>query len=195
VAELERLHWSYLNAEFMREVLDGWQSQGCFPEIRRRLGYRFVLADASFTGRVAPGGIVVLKLRVRNAGYASLYNPRKVYAVLGEGAARATAALQRVDPRRWAPGSDTDVEVRLRVPATTATGSYRLALWLPDDDARLRDDSRYAVRFAASTTANAATSVGWNDALGDNTITTDFKVDSAAAGEVDTKSATWQEVP
>jgi len=186
LAELERLHWSYLNAEFMREVLDGWQSQGCFPEIRRRLGYRFVLADASFTGRVAPGGIVVLKLRVRNAGYASLYNPRKVYAVLGEGGARATAVLQHVDPRRWAPGSDTAVDVRLRVPSTTAPGTYRLALWLPDDEARLRDDPRYAVRFA--------TSASWSDSLGDNLITTGLKVDPQAPGEVDATSATWQEV-
>src|SRR5260221_14718561 len=44
VAELARLHWSYLNAQFSRDGLDGWQTQGCLSEVRRDLGYRFRLA-------------------------------------------------------------------------------------------------------------------------------------------------------
>jgi len=186
LAELERLHWSYLNGEFMRQVLDGWQTQGCFPEIRRRLGYRFVLEEASFTPRVAPGGIVALNFRIRNDGYASLFNPRTAFAVLGTGSPRSSAALEDVDPRRWSAGSDTNVEVQLRVPATTAPGAYRLALWLPDADLHLRDDARYAVRFASSA------SFGYLDA--DNVITENLVVDPSAPGPVDATADRWQEV-
>jgi hypothetical protein len=186
LAELERLHWSYLNGEFMRDVLDGWQAQGCLPEIRRRLGYRLQLSDAWLNRRVAPGGIVTLRFTIKNAGYASLYNPRAVYAVLGVGPTRSTALLDGIDPRRWSGGVDATIAVRLRVPASVAPGSYRLALWLPDSDARLRDDPRYAVRLASS--------AGFSDADGANAIA-DLEVDPAAPGEVDAKAASFTVVP
>jgi hypothetical protein len=186
LAELEKLHWSYLNGEFMPKVLDGWQNQGCLPEIRRRLGYRLQISDAWLNRRVAPGGIVTLRLIVKNAGYASLYNPRTVYAVLGDGAGRSAAPLEGVDPRRWSPGVDATIAARLRVPLSTAPGTYRLALWLPDADARLRDDPRYAVRLASS--------AGFSDADGTNSVA-DLEVDPTAPGEVDAKATSWSVVP
>jgi hypothetical protein len=182
LAELERLHWSYLNGDFMHEVLDGWQAQGCLTEIRRRLGYRLLLTEASFNRRVAPGGIVTLHFTVRNSGYASIYNPRTVYVVLGEGPTRSAAPLDGIDPRQWSAGSDAGVDVRLRVPATSSAGSYRLALWLPDSDARLRDDPRYAVHLASS--------AGFSDADGGNAIA-DVDVDPGAPGEVDPTATSW----
>jgi len=64
-----------------------------------------------------------------------------------------------VDPRRWQPGEHT-FSATLSLPADLPPGDYRLALWLPDPAETLRDDSRYAIRFANENTWDAAH--GWN---------------------------------
>ena len=64
-----------------------------------------------------------------------------------------------VDPRRWQPGEHT-FSATLSLPADLPPGDYRLALWLPDPAETLRDDPRYAIRFANENTWDAAH--GWN---------------------------------
>src|SRR5690606_12720981 len=39
--EMERLHWSFLNALYDTDVIDAWETEGCLGEIQKRLGYRF----------------------------------------------------------------------------------------------------------------------------------------------------------
>lgn len=34
--ELEELHYTYLNADYHPDVLDAWNSQDCFDEVRAR---------------------------------------------------------------------------------------------------------------------------------------------------------------
>src|SRR5690349_6607685 len=41
VSTLAAQHWSQLNADYRRGVLDRWKAGGCYSEIARRLGYRF----------------------------------------------------------------------------------------------------------------------------------------------------------
>jgi len=174
-AELARFHYSYLNSRFHAEVNQRWIDEGCMPEIRRRLGYRLELQRATISERVAPGGLLSLSLVLKNVGYAAGYNPRPVRLVL-DGPTRVEAELP-VDWRTWLPESgEVTVAALLRVPATLAPGTYRVALWMPDAAPGLAARAEYSVRFA-----NAGV---WNDALGDNTLAS-VVVDPAAPGCVD----------
>jgi hypothetical protein len=128
LAEMEKLHTTHLNALYNPQVLGGWQTQGCMPEIQRRLGYRFVLTNATFSERVRPGGILQLAFTVHNGGFASLVNPHTVSAVID--GQRATLSI---DPRKWAAGSDATYSGKLRIPATLSAGTHALALEISGD--------------------------------------------------------------
>lgn len=145
LAELRRLHWSFLNALYHEKVLATWRMQGCYDEIARDLGYRFELASVTVDEKVAAGGILHLTVQLANTGYAAMFNARPVYVTIGDWRYQTA-----IDPRRWEPGSVT-FRVAVPIPATTAPGTYRLGLWLPDADPRLRTpelDPLYSVRFA-----------------------------------------------
>ncbi|MHB8875359.1 MAG: DUF4832 domain-containing protein [Myxococcaceae bacterium] len=149
-AELSRLHFTYLNSLYHPQVLSGFTTQGCMPELKRRLGYRLVLEALSHSERVRPGGVLHLKATLRNDGYAPLYNARPLDVVLGLGTTSHVATLGTLDVRRWEPGRHT-FDVKLRVPANLPEGDYRLSLWLPDAAPALRDRPEYAVRLANDT--------------------------------------------
>lgn len=148
IPEMERLHTSYLYINWHPDVYQAWRDQGKFDEISRRFGYRFVLQDASWTKRMRPGQAASLKLNVRNAGFAAMFNPRPVYAVLDGAAGRYNIPLTGLDPRHWASGETSHVEAAIQVPANVPPGDYKLALWLPDEDADIQNRPEYAVRLA-----------------------------------------------
>lgn len=148
LAELERLHWSYLNLSFFEPAIDQWRTEGCFDTIDRRLGYRLRLVEADVPPAVRPGGQFVLRVALHNDGFAALYNPRPVLVVLDDGANRYEVALDAVDARRWAAGEDSSFTTRLELPSAMPEGDYQLALWLPDEVAALRTNPAYSIRFA-----------------------------------------------
>jgi hypothetical protein len=170
--ELERFHYSYLNAKFHQDVNERWEQEGCMSEIRRRLGYRLEAGQVSMSGRVAPGGILRLALSLTNRGYAAPFNARKLFVVL-DGPSRVTVALS-VDPRGFLPErGNIPIEALLRVPATLAPGQYRVALWMPDDAPALQARPQYAIRLANQGV--------WDAERGDNTLGS-LQVDAAAPG-------------
>ena len=120
------------------------------PEIRRRLGYRFVLNKLTLLNQVAPGGNLELHLDLINQGFASPYNPRPVYLVLRQSNASYVKeiALTSVDPRRWLPGQTINVDLNVPIPQDVPNGSYSVYLWLPDASASIKTRSEYAIRFA-----------------------------------------------
>ncbi len=178
-AELARFHYSYLNARFHEEVNQRWIDEGCMPEIQRRLGYRIELVRSESNEQVAPGGLLQLRIALKNVGYAAGFNPRPLHIVL-DGQSRVETVLP-YDFREWLPeNGEITLDAVLRVPATLAPGTYRLALWLPDAAPGLAARSEYSVRFANTGV--------WNEAAGDNTLL-NVVVDPTATGCVD-ESAT-----
>jgi hypothetical protein len=146
--ELRRLHWSFLNAQYHEDVIATWRTEGCYEEIGRDLGYRLELEAVSFPETVVPGAAMDVTIRMRNDGYAPMYNARPVFLVVDDDA----IALPD-DPRRWAPG-EIVVRAHVRAPPGLATGPHRLALWLPDADPRLQTPERaalFAVRIGGAT--------------------------------------------
>ncbi len=157
LAEMARLHFSFLNQDYQQQVMDSWQQDGTYPEIRRRLGYRFVLRRASVSSSAQPGQNLALNLHIENVGFAAMYNPRPVWLVLSNGLNRYEMALtgQTFDPRRWLPGTTMELVAQVPIRATMVPGTYQSSLWLPDPHPDLRGDGRYAVRFANQGTWNA----------------------------------------
>ena len=83
--EMAQFHWSYLNVEtgiFSRAIYDAWNTGGCLPEIKRRLGYRLALVQGSYPEKVASGGAFVIAIQLQNVGWSSPINPRLVNLVL-----------------------------------------------------------------------------------------------------------------
>jgi hypothetical protein len=186
IAEMTSNHWSYLNEQYNQDVLAGWETQGCSSEIKRSLGYRFVVRQVRHSETVAPGGDLALELTVANTGFATPFNQRPVYVVLSGAGVRHVARLDAVDVRRWEHGQDITVTTRLRVPATVVAGTYQVALWMPDDAATLRDDPRYAIRLANDGM--------WDAATGDNVLAQDLVIDPSAPGTVDASAHDFVEV-
>jgi hypothetical protein len=157
------------------------------PTIRKRLGYRFALREASWTPSAPPGGVLELGFQVANLGFAAAYNERPVYAVLSGPGGVHSARLTAADPRRWIAGAVSPVSARLRLPADLAPGPYRISLRFPDRDARLANLPAFAIRLA--------TNGVWNATQGDNEVTTGFTVDPAAPGPVDPAATELRELP
>lgn len=158
IAEMTQFHWSYLNADYHPDVLAGWRSGGCMPEIQRRLGYRFVLTDGTFS---SSGRSVDVRFAVRNDGFSAPYNPRPAQLVLRAGSGAMTRLPLTTDPRRWAAGSVTTVTETVAVPADLPAGTYQLGLALPDATPALAEVPEYAIRTANADLWIAAD--GYND--------------------------------
>ncbi len=166
-AELERFHFSYLNEDYEPQVIARFKQQGCFDEFKRRLGYRFALKSATYPTAIGRGNTFALQAVITNSGYASPFNQRPVFAILDGPGGRHTFPLN-TDPRRWTPGTDTTVNAGFTVPTSVPTGTYRLALWLPDQYSSLRNRPEYAIRFANQNV--------WEASSGLNVLATNISV-------------------
>ncbi len=169
--EMELLHFTELNQSYHPQIIRAWKRQGCFEDIQNRLGYRLVLKSTTLNQEVRPGGMLDVTVNLENQGFASLINPRDLIVVL-DGAERHEINLP-LDPRIWESG-DHSFSVSLQLPSNLADGDYSLALWLPDAYETLRDNPRYAVRFANENI--------WNEEKGYNLLV-DITVDSNIDGE------------
>lgn len=186
IAEMTALHTDYLNIGYHPDVIQHWRDADAFDEIQRRLGYRFELEEATLPAAVRPGGLVPLEFVIDNVGFGELYNPRDVEVVLTNNTTgqTQTAALS-VDPRWWSGGTTATVSADLVTPTDLPEGEYTLGLWLPDADTSIRDDPRYAIRFANTGI--------WDAMAGVNVLTEQFVVDAQASGPIYT-AASFAEV-
>ncbi len=166
--ELKTLHWSFLNNDYRKEVLDSWVAGGCMNTIRRSLGYRLVLKEAYLPQAIKPGGTLSMNIRLNNDGFAAMYNPHPLYLVLLGTSTRYEIPVSNIDARRWAAGQEQNIAINAVLPANVAPGTYKLGLWLPDEYTTLRGNPAYSVRFANSNI--------WDVATGINILTTTFLV-------------------
>jgi hypothetical protein len=173
--EMERLHYTFLNQDYHEDVVQGWESGGCKAEMDRRLGYRLTLVNAELPPALRPGGSFQLRVRLKNDGWAAPMNPRPARLVLTSGAKRASVEIPESDVRRWLPGQEITLEVRVRIPASWPEGAAQWALALPDPSA-LGADPRYAIRLASSGV--------WDESTGDNRLGP-VQIQASAPGDAD----------
>jgi hypothetical protein len=187
VAQMKAQHFSYLNKDYKPEVISGFDAGGCASSIRRRIGYRFTTTRVSHSKSVAPGGELEVELDIFNGGYATPFNRRPAYIVLtGNGITYKARLSAAVDVRKWTSQGTTTVKTKLRIPSALASGTYKIALWMPDHTDTLRSDSRYAIRLANPT--------GWDDATGFNILSTALTISSSAPGPKVSGATTFAEI-
>lgn len=161
---LTRFHWTYLNEAYNKKTHNVWKSGGCFDDIVKRLGYRFVLLGAAFDGKFKAGETFKVKLHFKNIGFASLINQRPMQWVLvnKDKPSERFVIPSPKDPREWKGSREYVYEESLKLPALTPGATYKLALELPDAASTLSGNPEFSVRFANEGV--------WEDATGLNVL-------------------------
>ena len=146
--EMKEMHYSFLNSAYNNEVNNDWQTGGCMDDIKKSLGYRFVLKESTFPKSVEPGKSYSISLSMENKGYASPYNRRPVILVVRN---KADGTEQKIDLnldlRKLFSGSHS-IEENITLPATLKKGNYQLFLFMPDAYASIASRPEYAIRLA-----------------------------------------------
>lgn len=156
-AEMSRLHWTYINKGYAPAILTEWKNNGAYKEMNRKMGYRYQLVNTTYNDKAAAGGYLWLQMKIKNTGYAPLYNERPVYIVLKNSSNEYKLKLQS-DPRSWKPnGVVTTISERLDIPSNVANGTYQMYLYMPDAYASIASKPAYAVRFANANVWEAST--------------------------------------
>lgn len=146
--DLARCHFTYLNNGYHQGVLKRWKEEGCMDEIRKRLGYRYVLEEGRFTPSPKAGEAFELKLTLRNDGFAPAMNPRDAELVLTDASGKTvkTWALDS-DPRFWMPDEKTVIKQTITLPEGIS-GEMTLHLNLPDPCQTIHDNPLFSIRLA-----------------------------------------------
>ena len=157
--EMSTYHWSFCGKSYATQVTSRWRSSGIYDTLNIHMGYRYNLIQAAYSDEAAPGGRMNVVIHLRNDGYAPLYNKRTAYLVLKNSAHTYCLPISS-DPREWRPGHTFILE-QPAVPSDAAEGTYHLYLWMPDQYESIKNDPRFAVRFANVKVWDANT--GYND--------------------------------
>jgi hypothetical protein len=159
-AELSAMHYSFINAHYNTTVNNDWQDGGCMDNIKRNLGYRFVLQSAALPNQVAKGNRFSIALNIKNVGYASPYNKRPAKLLLrNTKTGKVTAFDLATDVRKWYTGSIKLAEF-IKIPAGFPAGGYEMLLNLPDAYASIAAKPEFSIRLANKGLWEAAT--GYN---------------------------------
>ena len=162
--DMEDYHWTYLNSAYHGGVLTRWRTDGCMPEIERRLGYRLSLTDVYNDKTAAAGQDFRVVLKLKNSGFSAPINPRGVELVLVDGNGKKTVYEQNdLDPRYWFAGQEVVIDRLVKIPAD-ATGECTLYLNLPDPKPTLHDNPLFSIRLANENV--------WDEETGFNKVAT-----------------------
>ncbi len=146
--ELYEMHYSYLNTTYNLEVNNDWVAGGCMDNIKRKLGYRFVLRSATFPKSGRAGSKLHVHIFLENIGYASPFNPRPVQLVLRNVSDRKVHSFEfKTDLRYWFTGK-IELDGLFLLPAHLLPGKYELLLNLPDKYPSLAGRPEYSIRLA-----------------------------------------------
>lgn len=146
--DMEDYHWSYLNNDYHKDVIAGWENGGCLDEIKRRLGYRLSLTDIYHSRSLTPGENFNIVLKIKNTGFAAPMNGRAVELIMVDGNGHKTVwECPDIDPRYWFAGETVTIDKTVKIPAD-ATGECTLYLNLPDPKTTLHDNPLFSIRLA-----------------------------------------------
>ncbi len=124
-----------------------YKEEGCWDAFQKRLGYRFVLKEATLPAKVKAGEHLKANLLIANRGFSATVNARPVYLVLANDKKEYKFKIE-TDPRKWYGGEEITLDIDIKVPSEVEPGEYRLYLWLPDKSKRLQSNPTYAIKLA-----------------------------------------------
>ncbi len=184
LAEIQTLHWSFLNDGYYKPLLDNWKTGGYLNQMKKLLGYRLYVSKAEFSEQNAPGSDLVLNLTMGNAGTASMYNARPAVIVLvQEGTNSEYEAVSGIDLRTIQPETTTTFKLTFKLPSTIAEGKYKVMMWLPDGNNELKNMPAYAVQLANNNV--------WNSSTGYNNLGISINIAQSKDAKAGTSSITF----
>ena len=151
LAEGPMYRWRYLRDDWGVSIHDGWKAQGCYPQIKRSLGYRFQLDSVSHQNAAARGESITVNMNLRNVGWSRIFSARKLVVTLRHKTSGATITGTATTDMRTLDAqaaSSTSMPITVTIPASAAAGDYDVYVGLPDAFTNLAGDARFAVRFA-----------------------------------------------
>jgi len=148
--QMENFHWSYLNSGYHGTVLSNWRNDGCYNEIERRLGYRFVLTEAQFNAEPEAGKNFKAIINIKNVGFAAPANPRGLELVFVStiNNNETFTVIVDSDPRYWFAGGEYTININHILPAEMAGKEYDIYLHLPDPKPSLYGRPEFSIRLA-----------------------------------------------
>lgn len=142
-------HFVYLNADYLPEVIEKWKNDGCYQEIKKQLGYRYIIKtiDAPVSRRI--GESIRIEVQVENKGWAIPIKPRPLIIKL---IAKSGSSIEKEvipDMREICAGCTVNKSMEFDTSGQDLLGGpIDLLIYSPDSSPRLRSDSRYMLRFA-----------------------------------------------
>ncbi len=174
LAQMQKFHWSFVNRDYHPEVVGGWNTNGCFDDVQKKLGYRFRLKTAHLQETSKPNGQVNFSIAFANDGWASPYNKRNVEIVLRNTTSNKEYRLKLTDdPRKWLPSNDIALSVEGGLPANIEEGEYKVFLDLSSPEFGIKKRSDYSIRLANTG--------AWEESTGYNYLNHTLVVSSGAS--------------
>ncbi|MEO9570231.1 MAG: DUF4832 domain-containing protein [Polaribacter sp.] len=161
---LKRFHTSFLNTSWSGAVNRDWANK-CIDEIKRNLGYRFVLQRGLFPTEIKNDKTVHIELDIINEGYASTYNYRFVELILRNKENKNVYKIKvDTDTRYWFTDELQNIKLDVKWSENLPKGNYELFLNLPDPEPTIYNRPEYAIRLAGKLNSNSIwdVSTGWN---------------------------------
>ncbi|KAJ3410621.1 hypothetical protein HDV05_003542 [Chytridiales sp. JEL 0842] len=148
--QLQMFGFAYLNIEYLKDVLDDWRAQGCFEQVRRRLGYRFVLNQFSVASR---GDRLQVDFDGVNEGWGRVFNQKRLSVIArGQFPGNRTvcqATFSRTDVRFWGPkGEKFAVSATVGFPFNVANVMVSFQIQIRDTLAKKASDVQGNILFA-----------------------------------------------
>lgn len=156
--------YSLIHKRFNLNTLNQWKQEGCFDEIEKRIGYRFVAIQSEMPQSISKSLKIPLRLVMQNQGWASPFNRRLVEIVFKDrksGKIYKSDVSSQTDPRQWLPEKGK-FTVNLQITHKLTPGTYDLYLNLPDPMPKLKNRAEYSIQLANSNM--------WNQASGFNNL-------------------------
>ena len=161
--ELSLFHWSYMNSGYHPDVLKVFENSGCMSEIKKLLGYRFVLQQGIYPENVTNGKKILINIELKNEGFASPFNPKIAYIILRHNSSGKEYSIPlKSEPRFWQPGIINITEY-IPLPRDIQAGQYKLLFSIPDQASTLATNPKYSIQFANYSIWENTT--GYNDLL------------------------------
>ncbi|MFM2395375.1 MAG: hypothetical protein RLZZ546_3358 [Bacteroidota bacterium] len=178
IEDMDRMNYTYLNAQYNTSVNNTWQTDNCMNEIKLKLGYRLFLKQGIYTNSVSPGGTFTYNINLENNGFSAPVNKRRVELVLiNQANNERWVVLTTHDPRFWFKGVH-NISGSICLPACIQPGSYKLYINLNDPSPSLASKPEYSIRLANTNIWNSTT--GYNDLNHTLTITSGTSTCSAS---------------
>ncbi len=146
--EMEKYHWSYLNKDYNQIVLNDWKQKGCFDEVQKRLGYRFVLKTVEHPKMYKKEDKYNIKIIFENIGFSAPYNPHILKILFRNTDGQIVHEhVSKQDSRYWFGGESIQINETVELPSLLA-GNYDVLLSLIDANQKLSNRVEYSIRFA-----------------------------------------------